>query len=172
MKRWLVVFSILLMIVSGSRDYQTNKMIKDLVDEQPGLHIPQSLPGTHVYLSTQMYQWVNDTNLSVTVIHDVPLGYGISGVTHYIKHGTYVILLRWPTSTQQSDYTLLHEWGHVLQMHSGDLVEDRNSDWTWKGEDVDFSIPWALRPWEIQADSLADYHQLRLMPWRQYDPLR
>lgn len=171
MKGWLAMIGFILVVISSNRDYRKNKIIEEFTNAQPGLHIPQSLPGTHIYISKEMYDFIGDTSISVTVVHDVPLAYGIAGLTQYINHGTYLILLRWPSSNEQSDYTLLHEWGHVIQMHSGDLVEGPIV-WTWKGDVVDFSMPWSIRPWEIQADSLATYHQNRLLPWRQYEPLR
>lgn len=57
-------------------------------------------------------------------------------------------------------------------MHSGNLIDHGNGKWTWKGEVIDFSTPWILRPWEREADSIATYHQERLFPFRNYQPER
>lgn len=118
-----------------------------------------------------MFEYIGDSSISVTVIHDVPLFYSISGITLYIDEKTFVVLIASRESEPRSDYTMLHEWGHVIQMYNGDLV-DHGGHWTWKGEPVDFRIPWGLRPWEIQADSIATYHQGRLLPFRRFEPLR
>lgn len=169
------LFSILiflLMLISLGRNYQAEKIIESITNEHPGLHASPHIPPIHSYLNREMYKYLNDSTASVTVINDVPLSYGISGVTYYIKNGTYVILLRWSKSEPMSDYTLLHEWGHVIQMHNRELVDYGNGNWKWREERVDFSIPWGLRPWEIQADSIALYHQNRLLPFRNYEPLR
>ena len=118
-----------------------------------------------------MYNYLDDSSVSVTIINDVPLSYAITGITLCVNQKTFVILITSKQSDPRSDYTLLHEWGHIIQMHNKDLV-DYGTHWKWKDHEIDFSIPWGLRPWEIQADSIATYHQTRLFPFRTFEPSR
>ena len=151
-------------------EWQVDRAIRT-ADTTPGIHAPENLPPTYKYINQEMYKYIGDTGVSVTVIHDVPLSYAISGITLYVNEETFVILIASKHGDPRSDYTLLHEWGHVIQMYSGELV-DHGTCWTWYGHEIDFSIPWGLRPWEIQADSIATYHQARLFPFRTFEPLR
>jgi hypothetical protein len=151
-------------------EWQVDRAITN-ANANPGIHEPVRLPSTYKYINQEMYKYLDDSSVSVTVIHDVPLSYAISGITLYVDVKTFVILIASKQSDPRSDYTLLHEWGHVFQMYSKDLI-DHGSYWTWKGHEIDFSIPWGLRPWEIQADSIATYHQRRLFPFRTFEPLR
>jgi hypothetical protein len=48
----------------------------------------------------------------------------------------------------------MHELIHAQQIIRGDLVQEGNI-WYWKGEVVDWSISWANRPWEIDAEERA-----------------
>ena len=162
--------AIVLVILSFMVEWRVDRAITN-ANANPGIHAPVQLPPTYNYINQEMYKYLDDAGVSVTVIHDVPLSYAISGIALYVDAKTFVILIASKQSDPKSDYTLLHEWGHVIQMNDKDLV-DHGSYWTWKGHEIDFSIPWGLRPWEIQADSIATYHQRRLFPFRTFEPLR
>lgn len=172
MRRWIWILCYTVLFLQFVNEKRIEHIFEESINKHPGLHLTGTQSGTHQYISSMMYAYLNDSNVSVTVIEDVPLSYGVAGVTHYIDDKTFVILMRWKISNDQSDFTLLHEWGHVIQMHEKMLVEYNNGVWFWKGELVDFSIPWAQRPWEISADSIANYHQTRVLPWRDLKPLR
>lgn len=170
MNRVLRNIAIILVILSFMVEWRVDRAITN-ANANPGIHAHVQLPPTYNYINQEMYKYLDDTDVSVTVMHDVPLSYAISGITLYVNAKTFVILIASRQSDPRSDYTLLHEWGHVIQMHDGELV-DCGAHWTWYGYEIDFSIPWGLRPWEIQADSIATYHQTRLFPFRTFEPLR
>jgi hypothetical protein len=137
--------------------------------KDPGLHTYQQ-PPSHRYINSQMYKGLNDTTVSVTVIEDVMLFPLHNAVTLYQGEGRYVILMNIRMEGQASDWTLLHEWGHVYQMHDSSLVRVNRTEWYWHGEEVDWSLDWHERPWEIQADSIAVVNLRRLYPLREPKP--
>lgn len=60
--------------------------------------------------------------------------------------------------------TLAHEFGHIQQYMSGDLIVEEGKGITWRGalfpqESFRNSIvaQWHMRPWEIHADSVRDF---------------
>jgi len=84
------------------------------------------------------------------------LPFGVNGVTYDLGNSTYLIQLVHQKESVDRWWTLLHEWSHVFQFVEGKLEEPINGPIKWMGIPNDFSKPWSERPWEIEADQMAN----------------
>lgn len=91
---------------------------------------------------------------SVTIIlKDNLLHPNIEGITQQIHKSLYCIDI----STQVQSpvlrkWVILHEMGHVLDLHEGRLSQTPPR---WMGEKMNPDLPWDVRPWEQAADEWA-----------------
>lgn len=80
------------------------------------------------------------------------LDQSIAGQTYQINQDHYLILLN-PIHRDQWTLTLLHELVHVKQFKDQKLQYSPSThQWTWLQRPIDWSQPWADRPWEQEAD--------------------
>jgi len=84
------------------------------------------------------------------------LPFGVNGVTYDLGNSTFLIQLAHQSKNIDRWWTLLHEWAHVYQFDLGKLEEPVNGPIKWMGLPNDFSKPWSERPWELDADSIAN----------------
>lgn len=69
------------------------------------------------------------------------------GQTIQLDNNLYLIALN-PIYTHPSlERTLHHELVHVKQHLRKDIEDNK-----WKGQPMDWSLPWSQRPWEVQAE--------------------
>jgi hypothetical protein len=91
----------------------------------------------------------------VVYIDYCPLFPGILGLTRGIGIGVYMIDLSPICPDSELERVLLHELVHVWQLHTGILISNEDS-FTYKSIEYLHKFPYALRPWEIEADKIAD----------------
>ena len=91
---------------------------------------------------------------SVTIIlKDNLLHPDIEGITQQIHKGLYCIdISNQVQSPVLRKWVILHEMGHVLDLHEGRLSQ---SPPRWMGEKINPNLPWDVRPWEQAADEWA-----------------
>lgn len=97
---------------------------------------------------------INTSNFYIpkVIIKFAPLHYRIGGITTEISPGTYFIQLNRSHDLLTIQRTLFHEWVHVLQFHRG-WLKDNDNIVEWKGDYYAWSLPWSLRPWEVNAEA-------------------
>ena len=83
-------------------------------------------------------------------LHLAKLPPNILGITKPIHKHLSVILIN-PEYRHLHNPTIMHELIHVKQFYRGEL-ELIDNQWYWKGTLIDWSTPYAQRPWECQAD--------------------
>lgn len=76
-----------------------------------------------------------------------PLHPQLIGITHELDNNLYLIGLNPLYSHTVLQRTLFHELVHVKQLDRDHLQEG-----LWKGKPQDWSLPWASRPWELNAE--------------------
>lgn len=84
-----------------------------------------------------------------------PLHHRIGGLTTRISENTYFIQINLGYSLESAQRILMHELIHVHQFNRGWLKELDNRI-IWHGDLWSWDIPWADRPWEIQAEEWTD----------------
>ena len=88
-------------------------------------------------------------------INHVQLPIRIAGETRQITINQYLILLN-PVYHHRAHQTMYHELVHVKQMVRGDL-QQQDQVWYWKGQPIDWTLPYQERPWEQRAQREAQY---------------
>ena len=81
-----------------------------------------------------------------------PLLPNIIGITHNLGNNRYLIGLNMFHRQSILQRTLHHELVHVKQFHLNLLDKQTNGIDTWLGKPIDWSLPWASRPWEQMAE--------------------
>lgn len=96
--------------------------------------------------------YLKDTNVQI-IIKNSPLYPGLEGMTQQIGPKLYSIDIAFDLKNKKErKWTILHEFGHVLDFHLGFLSQHPPR---WMGKRIDSRLPWNLRPWEISADNWA-----------------
>jgi hypothetical protein len=106
-------------------------------------------------LCRKLYERLNK-NTTVIVQTKAYLPAGVNGVTYDLGNSTYLIQLVHQPDQRDRWWTLLHEWSHVIQFSQGKLEEPNNGPIRWMGVPSDFNKPWSERPWELEADVMAN----------------
>lgn len=74
------------------------------------------------------------------------------GQTFQINQDQYLILLN-PQYREHWPLTILHELVHINQFKTRKLqYHPSTHQWTWLQRPIDWTLPWADRPWEQEAD--------------------
>tara|TARA_B110000977_G_C10956593_1_gene446848 strand:- start:96 stop:563 length:468 start_codon:yes stop_codon:yes gene_type:complete len=81
-----------------------------------------------------------------------PLLPNIIGITHNLGNNRYLIGLNMFHRQSILTRTLHHELVHVKQFHLNLLDKQTNGIDLWIGKPIDWSLPWASRPWEQMAE--------------------
>lgn len=84
-----------------------------------------------------------------------PLFPTILGLTREMSPGIYIIDLNPMYDIEKLEYVLLHELVHVWQLHKGILGKDGDF-FIYNSIKYPYSFPYSLRPWEIEADKIAE----------------
>jgi len=106
-----------------------------------------------ILVQKTVINFICDSNITIIINPSCPLHPSIDGVTFQIKHNYYIIEISGHiNSKSERKWTLLHELGHVVDMHEGYLNQYPPK---WMGKKIDFQLPWEYRPWEISADMWA-----------------
>lgn len=84
-----------------------------------------------------------------------PLRPRIGGLTTKIVDGVYFIQMNPTWDLETAQRTFFHELVHVYQFRKGWLIE-RQTYAIWRGIEFPWTLPWALRPWEIHAELMTD----------------
>ena len=111
-----------------------------------------------VYNNTSILNFVRDSlnrppyKEAVIQIKFAPLDDRIGGLTTQISPNVYFIQLNRKYDLATAQRILFHELVHVHQFKMGHLIELPGDMVFWKGNLFDWRLPWAFRPWEIQAE--------------------
>jgi len=84
-----------------------------------------------------------------------PLFPGILGLTRKIGEGVYMIDLSPLCTSEELEFILLHELVHVWQLHTGILGKGKGC-FIYRGIQYQYWFPYKLRPWEKEADRIAE----------------
>jgi len=103
---------------------------------------------------------------NVIIQADAYLPYGVMGVTYKISDSWYLMQLSGNIANDNERWwTMFHEWAHINQFRTSKLEETNEKQIMWMGAPADFSKKWDKRPWEIEADEMADRTWDRLIPY-------
>lgn len=119
---------------------------------QPGVH---NYSGTIYKLDLNIATAIQKQfapNATIYIEYDQPLEYGIVGLANQLDEHTYLIQLS--RQNPQPLYTLLHEFGHIIDAERGLL--GFKEPYTWNGKVCNFKQPWDERPWEQSANVWRD----------------
>lgn len=117
------------------------------------------LPGPEIKLDDAflLYRaatnFLKDTNVTIILKTNI-LHPEIQGITQQITANLYCIDISDHISRDKTmrRWVILHEMGHVLDIHDGKLTQRPPK---WMGKKIDPKLPWELRPWENAADDWA-----------------
>jgi hypothetical protein len=84
-----------------------------------------------------------------------PLFPGLLGLTREIGSGVYMIDLSPMHTIEELEKVLLHELVHVWQLHTG-ILEKGEGFFIYRSIAYPYKFPYKLRPWEIEANRIAD----------------
>ena len=120
-------------------------------------------PSTRVVpIITQVTQQVQDRLFTepsfqqpIVYIDFSPLFPGILGLTRKIGEGVYMIDLSPLCTSEELEFILLHELVHVWQLHTGILGKGKGC-FIYRGVQYQYWFPYKLRPWEKEADRIAE----------------
>lgn len=115
-------------------------------------------PSSHPYecdiLNRIVSEYVCDSNVVVLYNGTELLQHPVQGITNQYSDTLYQISVSYYIDSYSSRiWTLCHEAGHLIDMVNGDL--STHPDYCWKGESVNNSMPYYLRPWEQSAEEWA-----------------
>lgn len=117
------------------------------------------LPGPEIRLDDAflLYRAANNflKDSTVTIILKTNLLHPeIQGITQQIHEKLYCIDIsdRVNRDKTMRKWVILHEMGHVLDLHAGKLAQTPPR---WMGKKINSHLPWELRPWEQAADDWA-----------------
>ena len=91
----------------------------------------------------------------IVYIDRCPLFPGILGITRTLGDRIYIIDISPLYKDKELERVLLHELVHVWQLHTGILIEKPDS-FIYKSVRYPHDYPYETRPWEIEADQVAD----------------
>ena len=114
---------------------------------------PQSIiqPVHHQYIQDSIQRPIPQYPIQIEV-YQALLPYQTIGQTFQINQDQYLILLN-PIHRDKWPLTLLHELVHIKQFRDQKLqYHPSTHQWTWLQRPIDWSQPWADRPWEQEAD--------------------
>ena len=98
--------------------------------------------------------FIGDSSITIILKPHSPLNPYINGLTYQINSQIYVIDLNYLLKSKtERKWTLLHEIGHVIDLHNGYLSQFPPK---WMGKKMNPNLPWDVRPWEISADMWAE----------------
>ena len=84
-----------------------------------------------------------------------PLFPGILGLTRKIGEGVYMVDLSPLCTIEELEFILLHELVHVWQLHTEILGKGKGC-FIYRGIQYQYWFPYKLRPWEKEADRIAE----------------
>jgi hypothetical protein len=97
-----------------------------------------------------------NSETTIIIQNKAYLPFGVNGVTYDLGNSTYLIQLVHQDIDEDRWWTLLHEWAHIFQFVDGMLEEPVSGPIIWMGMPNDFNKPWSERPWELNAEDLAN----------------
>ena len=96
---------------------------------------------------------IKDTNVTIIYQPYDPLFEAFNGITWQYNPNLYLInMSAFVRDDMERMWALLHEMGHVIDLHNGDL---KQFPLEWKGKRYPQNIPWKQRPWEQSAEEWA-----------------
>ena len=143
---------ILILLLIGNNHQQTEE--RPILRTQPryvkpNIDLMKENPSIQRYLKDSINRV--PFNPPTIYIHLEPLHPKLLGITYKLSNNTYLIGLNPLYSHHTLQRTLHHELVHVKQLDRGQI-----NGHLWKGQPQDWSLPWAQRPWELEAERETD----------------